>query len=48
MFDQNSWYALRPSGTEPKLKIYYSVVGKNRDEAGKKMEILKDAVNAII
>jgi len=48
MFDQNSWYALRPSGTEPKLKIYYSVVGKNRDEAGKKMKILKDAVNAII
>jgi len=48
MFDQNSWYALRPSGTEPKLKIYYSVVGKNRDEAGKKMEILKAAVNAII
>ena len=45
IFSGKSWYALRPSGTEPKLKIYYSVVGKTRKEAEEKMEILKALVN---
>ncbi len=46
VFDNNSWYALRPSGTEPKLKVYYSVTGKTRQGAEEKMEVLKAAVNA--
>lgn len=25
-FDDNSWIAVRPSGTEPKIKIYYNVI----------------------
>ena len=28
-----SWIAIRPSGTEPKIKIYYSVVGEDREAA---------------
>lgn len=28
--DDGSWIAVRPSGTEPKIKIYYSVVGADR------------------
>lgn len=48
VFNENSWYALRPSGTEPKLKVYYSVTGKSREKAEEKMEILKKAVNEII
>ncbi|MDO4288346.1 MAG: phospho-sugar mutase [Eubacterium sp.] len=48
VFDKNSWYALRPSGTEPKLKIYYSVTGESREGAEEKMEILKKAVNEIV
>lgn len=27
----NSWFAVRPSGTEPKIKIYYSIKGENKD-----------------
>ena len=28
-----SWMAVRPSGTEPKIKFYYSLAGRNEDEA---------------
>ena len=48
VFNENSWYALRPSGTEPKLKVYYSVTGRSRESAEEKMEILRKAVNEII
>lgn len=27
------WMAIRPSGTEPKIKFYYSLKGKNEEEA---------------
>ena len=28
-FDDGSWIAIRPSGTEPKIKFYYSIKGKD-------------------
>ncbi len=31
--DDGSWFVLRPSGTEPKLKIYIGVVGNNLEHA---------------
>lgn len=35
MLDDGSWIAVRPSGTEPKIKIYYCVKGKDRKTAEK-------------
>ena len=44
IMDDKSWYALRPSGTEPKIKIYMNTVGKTREEAEEKLRIMKDLV----
>ena len=48
VFDDYSWFALRPSGTEPKLKIYFSVTGKTEAEATAKKELLKKQVTDLI
>lgn len=32
-FADGSWTAARPSGTEPKLKLYFSVKGENSEVA---------------
>ncbi|WP_303871807.1 phospho-sugar mutase [Acetobacterium wieringae] len=48
VFDDHSWFALRPSGTEPKLKIYFSVTGKTAKEAEAKKDLLKQQVTDLI
>ena len=48
IFNDNSWYALRPSGTEPKLKIYISSNGDSKDKAMDKVKIIKEEVLSII
>lgn len=39
-----SWFVVRPSGTEPKMKIYLSIVGKDLENAETDMEAFKDEV----
>ncbi len=36
MFEDGSWIASRPSGTEPKIKFYFSLRGKDENEAEEK------------
>lgn len=41
------WIAFRPSGTEPKLKIYFSVVSKSAKESEKLMNVTMDTVRLV-
>ncbi len=43
-----SWFAVRPSGTEPKLKIYYSANASSLAASCLKMKELKNKVAAVI
>ncbi|MFY0544168.1 phospho-sugar mutase [Brevibacillus sp. H7] len=43
-FKDGSWFCLRPSGTEPKLKVYFSVKGLSKAEAERRLEEIKSHV----
>lgn len=43
-FNDGSWFCFRPSGTEPKVKYYFSVVAESKEKASGKLTKLQDAV----
>ncbi|MBQ3296039.1 MAG: phospho-sugar mutase [Erysipelotrichaceae bacterium] len=46
--EEGSWIAARPSGTEPKIKFYFSIKGKDAKDASDKTEVLqKDILNIV-
>ena len=48
IFEDGGWFALRPSGTEPKLKVYIAIKGKNKTDAQQFIEKLKAEIVGII
>lgn len=42
--DDGSWIAVRPSGTEPKIKIYYSIVGADREATEEKLNTYRSTI----
>lgn len=48
IFTDGSWMAVRPSGTEPKIKVYYSVVDKNKEKAKQRLDDLRAYISSII
>ncbi len=42
--ENDSWCCARPSGTEPKIKFYMGIKGRDMEDANKKLESFKDAV----
>ena len=46
--ENNSWCCVRPSGTEPKIKLYMGVKGKEEKEAIEKLDILKEAMVKVV
>ena len=46
--EDKSWFCVRPSGTEPKIKVYFGVEDSKRELAIKKLNNLMDSVMQII
>lgn len=44
ILSDGSWYVLRPSGTEPKIKLYLSFHAKTRKEAQQKLNLTKSTI----
>ena len=46
--EDGSWAVVRPSGTEPKIKVYFSAQGKSMEEAEAKVDALQNAFMKIM
>lgn len=44
----DSWIAVRPSGTEPKIKFYIATVGKTLEEAEEKIATIEKEINYFV
>ena len=48
ILEDNSWIAVRPSGTEPKIKFYYGCNGADKEVVDNKLEEIIKFVNDIV
>ena len=48
IFNDGSWMAVRPSGTEPKIKVYYSIVDLDKSKAKARLEEIRQTISSII
>jgi len=44
----DSWFCLRPSGTEPKIKFYFGVKGHSLENSALKLESIKKDIEAML
>jgi phosphoglucomutase len=47
-FTNGSWLAIRPSGTEPKIKVYIGAKGASLDDCHRSMQILREFVTDLL
>ena len=48
IFEDGSWVAVRPSGTEPKCKFYYCVCAPSKNDAEEKYALLKKSFEPVV
>ena len=48
ILSNGAWFAIRPSGTEPKIKFYFGVKGETQVESDELLVALKEAVMTIV
>ncbi len=48
VWNDGSWMAVRPSGTEPKIKVYYSIVDPVKNNAKVRLENIRETIKGII
>ena len=48
IFNDGSWMAVRTSGTEPKIKVYYSIVDPDKSKAKARLEEIRQTISSII
>lgn len=46
--EDNSWFALRPSGTEPKIKLYINAIGESSSKSQEKLKGINDFMQEVI
>ena len=47
IMEDNSFIAIRPSGTEPKYKVYYCIKDENKEKALNKFNAIKNELSQL-
>ncbi|NMB40810.1 MAG: phospho-sugar mutase [Firmicutes bacterium] len=48
LLEEDSWFCIRPSGTEPKIKFYFGVKSTSKEKAIQEMDALKSSISELL